>query len=192
MAEELVRGFFPIAVAAGAGAGGGELLRAAAGPGGLAGRPGAFTADEVEGYMAAMREPGALTAAINYYRANVRRDALGAGAVGAGRRGGAGRVGERVRRWGWAAGRARAVRPRVRVHRIADAGHWVHREAAAEVNRVMVEFLTNGAGAMNGEAFQGRAAALAEHGPRAGRLNGGASLKQCLSGRGRWSCSCAG
>src|ERR1044072_2728631 len=35
------------------------------------GRKGSFTADDVERYKEAARQPGALTAAVNYYRANV-------------------------------------------------------------------------------------------------------------------------
>ena len=36
--------------------------------------------------------------------------------------------------------------PRVRVHRIAGAGHWVQNEAADEVSRVLAEFLAEGSG----------------------------------------------
>jgi pimeloyl-ACP methyl ester carboxylesterase len=36
-------------------------------------RPGAFTPDEIQAYVDALKQPGALTAAINWYRAAVRR-----------------------------------------------------------------------------------------------------------------------
>jgi pimeloyl-ACP methyl ester carboxylesterase len=35
------------------------------------------------------------------------------------------------------------VAPRVRIHRIARASHWVQNEAPDEVNRVMIEFLSS-------------------------------------------------
>ena len=35
-------------------------------------RPGAFTADEIDQYIRALSTPGALTAALDYYRANLR------------------------------------------------------------------------------------------------------------------------
>jgi pimeloyl-ACP methyl ester carboxylesterase len=36
-----------------------------------------------------------------------------------------------------------SVAPRIRVHHIADAGHWVQNEAPEEVNRVLIGFLTS-------------------------------------------------
>ena len=36
-------------------------------------RPGAFTADDIDQYVRALSAPGALTAALDYYRANLRR-----------------------------------------------------------------------------------------------------------------------
>jgi pimeloyl-ACP methyl ester carboxylesterase len=111
----------------------------------LAGGPGAFTEAEIEGYVAAMKAPGALTAAINYYRENVRSGGL---EIARSARTDA----ETLVIWGerdpalvvGLLDRLERFAPRVRVHRIAKAGHWVHREAADEVNRVMIEFLTNG------------------------------------------------
>jgi len=108
----------------------------------LAGRAGVYGAEEIEEYVRAMAAPGALTAAINYYRANVGREAM---ELARGARTGA----ETLVIWGerdpalvveLLDGLAR-VAPRVRVHRIADAGHWVQNEAAGEVARVMGEFL---------------------------------------------------
>jgi pimeloyl-ACP methyl ester carboxylesterase len=34
-----------------------------------------------------------------------------------------------------------SVAPNARIHRVAACGHWVQAEAAAEVNRVMLDFL---------------------------------------------------
>jgi pimeloyl-ACP methyl ester carboxylesterase len=36
------------------------------------------------------------------------------------------------------------VAPRVRIHRIPDAGHWVQNEAPALVNDLLVDFLARG------------------------------------------------
>jgi epoxide hydrolase 4 len=106
----------------------------------------AFSDDEINEYVAAMSQPRALTAALNYYRANV-------GALGAARRRTARIEADTLVIWGerdvalsvsLLDGLAE-VAPRSRVHRIADAGHWVHREAADETNRVLLQFLGGGA-----------------------------------------------
>lgn len=113
------------------------------------GRPGTFTDTDIAVYKSAFREPGALTAAINYYRANFftlffkRRD--GSESKGGGRV----RVptlfiyGERdmaiipetVR------GVERYVDAPYREVRIKTSGHWVQNEAAAEVNAALGSFL---------------------------------------------------
>jgi len=107
---------------------------------GAAVRQSAFSDDDLRVYAAALRQPGALTAAINYYRA--------------------------VMRWGWRLpnlpitaptlliwgqndlflgeeviyGTGRFV-PNLRVHFIPNCGHWVQLEAADEVQQVMLDFL---------------------------------------------------
>jgi epoxide hydrolase 4 len=131
------------------------LRRAPSGP--------AFTPAEIEAYVDALRPPGALTAALDYYRANFpgrvgglrRRPAAVPLLVVRARDGGR----------GW---RARApveaptlvlwgerdpaltvglldgldrVAPGARVHRIPSAGHWVQNEAAGEVTRALLAFL---------------------------------------------------
>jgi pimeloyl-ACP methyl ester carboxylesterase len=105
-------------------------------------RRGAFSDDDIEQYVRALSVPGALTAALNYYRANLRSDAL---ALGRSVRIAADTLviwGERDRTLttGLLDG-LETVAPRVRVHRIADAGHWVQNEAPQEVNHVLVDFL---------------------------------------------------
>jgi pimeloyl-ACP methyl ester carboxylesterase len=108
----------------------------------LAGRAGACTAAEVEGYVRAMAEPGGLTAAINYYRANAWGEELGMARA-------ARTEAETLVVWGerdpalvveLLDGLERFA-PRVRVHRIPEAGHWVQNEAAGEVAGVMGKFL---------------------------------------------------
>jgi pimeloyl-ACP methyl ester carboxylesterase len=104
-------------------------------------RPGAFTDGDVIAYRDALARPGALTAALNWYRAAFRRrfqtadDApcatptlvlwgecdpyLGP------------RLTEGLERWA----------PGVRVERIPDASHWLQNDAPERVNALMIDFL---------------------------------------------------
>jgi pimeloyl-ACP methyl ester carboxylesterase len=116
-------------------------------------RPGAFSDEDVAAYKAALDRPGALTAALNWYRANLR--------AGTSRRGGGrDRADEAVRAdgritvptlvlWGM---RDRYLSPRLldgldrwvedlRVERIPDASHWVLADAPGRVSRSMRAFL---------------------------------------------------
>jgi pimeloyl-ACP methyl ester carboxylesterase len=111
--------------------------------------PGAFTDEDIELYKEAMRHPGALTAAVNYYRANVGRLLF----RGPGKRENKsiGRVpmptlfifGEQdfaiipdtVRRV------ENFVSGPYRELRLPQIGHWVQNEAAAEVNKALIDFL---------------------------------------------------
>jgi len=102
----------------------------------------AFSAEDVEAYVDALRPPGALTAALDYYRVNMRPSGA--------------RLARRARTdaetlviWG-EQDRALSTRlldglervaPRVRVERIPEAGHWVQNEAPERVNRLLVDFL---------------------------------------------------
>ncbi|MDQ1708253.1 MAG: hypothetical protein QOJ88_1464 [Pyrinomonadaceae bacterium] len=120
------------------------------------GRKGTFSNDDVAKYKEALRQPGALTAAVNYYRANVARllsrpattTQQDAGAE-ATRTDGRIRVptlfifGEQdfailpatIRGW------EKQIDAPHRELRIADSGHWVQNEAADEVNAALLEFL---------------------------------------------------
>lgn len=109
----------------------------------------AFSDEDVSRYKEAISRPGALTAAINYYRANVGRVMFRGGKTG--RTEGRQRVpmpvlfifGERdfaiipetVR------GVERHVAGPYKEFRLPDAGHWVQNEAATEVNKALREFL---------------------------------------------------
>ena len=114
------------------------------------GRKNSFTGEDVERYKEAARQPGALTGAINYYRANVfdrlfARKREGEASKGDGRV----RVptlfifGEldfailpaTVR------GLEKYIDADYREVRIPDSGHWVQNEAPAEVNAALLEFL---------------------------------------------------
>ncbi len=106
-------------------------------------RPGAFSAGDLRQYAAALCRPGVLTASINYYRAALRH---------------VGRTARAVRPiaaptlliWGT---KDRYLSPRliegltpwVPDLRIAllNASHWVQNDAPEEVNRLLIEFLTN-------------------------------------------------
>jgi pimeloyl-ACP methyl ester carboxylesterase len=111
-------------------------------------RPGTFSDTDVDFYRAALRRPGALTAAINYYRANVFSLFSGGGEGG---RWAETRVGvptlfiygerdpfvipETVR------GVADFIDAPYREVRLARAGHWVQQEYQQEVNAALAGFL---------------------------------------------------
>ena len=115
-------------------------------------RPHAFNDDDIEVYKAALRQPGALTGSLNYYRANVFRSLFRRGIETP--REGRGRVrvptlfiyGEQdvavipstVRDLG------RFIDAPYRELRIPDSGHWVQNEAVSEVNAALLEFLGDG------------------------------------------------
>jgi pimeloyl-ACP methyl ester carboxylesterase len=103
----------------------------------------AFSAEDTEQYIHALASPGALTAALNYYRANINpaviqgfADAMPIEA-------------QTLVIWGEldpALGielldGLDKVAPHVRIRRIPDSSHWVQNEAPAEVNRLLVDFL---------------------------------------------------
>jgi pimeloyl-ACP methyl ester carboxylesterase len=112
-------------------------------------RLGAFSAADIEEYKKALQQPGALTSAINYYRANVFRSLFRGGSKTPNQGDGRIRVptlfiyGEQdsavmpatVRDLG------RFIAAPYREVRIADSAHWVQNEAVAEVNRALLEFL---------------------------------------------------
>jgi len=105
-------------------------------------RPGAFSDADIRLYKEALGRPGAITSAINYYRAALRRPPRTRG-----RRWPAGLPallvwGEKDRYLGpaLAEGLEEWV-PGIRVARLADASHWVQNDAPEKVNRLLVEFL---------------------------------------------------
>lgn len=114
------------------------------------GRKDSFSKEDIERYKEALRQPGALTSAINYYRANVfdrlfdrknRNDSKPSD--------GRFRVptlfiyGEQdfVIIPATVRGLGKYIDAPYRELRIADSGHWVQNEAAEEVNAALVEFL---------------------------------------------------
>jgi len=109
----------------------------------------AFTDSDIELYKEALRQSGALTAAINYYRANVGRVMFRTRAKG---------IPKKDRRIAMptlfifgeqdfaiipetARGVGRYVRGPYREVRIPESGHWVQNEAAEKVNTALLEFL---------------------------------------------------
>jgi epoxide hydrolase 4 len=106
-----------------------------------------FSAEDIAVYKEALRQPGALTSTINYYRANVFRS-LVRGGVETPDHGGIkvptlfiygehdmAIVPETVR------GLDRFIDAPYRELRIPDSGHWVQNEAVAEVNNALLDFL---------------------------------------------------
>jgi pimeloyl-ACP methyl ester carboxylesterase len=115
-------------------------------------RPGAFTDEDIAAYKDALRQPGALSSALNYYRANVLRSLSRGGTETPKDADGRIRVptlfiyGEQdvavipstVRDLG------RFIDAPYRELRIPDSGHWVQNEAVDEVNSALLEFLSEG------------------------------------------------
>lgn len=108
-------------------------------------RDGAFSDKDIETYIEALSQPGALTAALNYYRANLTiinmRKIMLSAPINA----------ETLVIWGeldpalgiqLLEGLER-VAPRLRVHRIPSSSHWVQNEAPENVNKVLTDFLSN-------------------------------------------------
>jgi epoxide hydrolase 4 len=116
-------------------------------------RADAFSDDDVEAYKAALRQPGALTSSLNYYRANVLRSLLKRGVETPSE--GDGRI--RVPTLFIYGELDTAVIPSTvnnmatyfdapyREHRIPKSGHWVQSEAREEVNEVLMDFLESAA-----------------------------------------------
>jgi pimeloyl-ACP methyl ester carboxylesterase len=107
-------------------------------------RPGAFSAEDIARYEEALARPGALTAAINYYRAAVRRffqrppptlpPILTPTLL---------IWGERDRYLGprLTEGLSAWV-PNLRVERLPDSSHWVMSDAPERVNQLLIDFLS--------------------------------------------------
>jgi epoxide hydrolase 4 len=97
----------------------------------------------LQAYVAAAAQPGALRAAINYYRAAVRINPLAQ--VRSLRRVDAPTLiiwGDQDRYLGRELAEPdRAWVPDVRIERIAEASHWVQADAPKRVNQLMVDFL---------------------------------------------------
>jgi pimeloyl-ACP methyl ester carboxylesterase len=112
---------------------------------GSAVRKRAISDEDLRVYAEAWRQPGALTATINYYRAVVRWGMhLPNRQI----------VAPTLLIWGeedialgkeLAAGTERYV-PNLRVHFIPNCGHWVQQEAADEVREVLLDFLRQDGG----------------------------------------------
>ena len=112
-------------------------------------RKGTFSSEDIANYKEAVKQPGALKAGINYYRANVidrllaRKDASNSSPTG--------RVkvptlfifGEQdfAILPATVSGIEKHIDAYYREVRIPDSGHWVQNEAADEVNAALLDFL---------------------------------------------------
>lgn len=106
-------------------------------------RPDAYTVEDMRCYCAAMSEPGALAAMLNYYRASFRRPWLSRQPLTR-------RIelpvlvlwGEHDRFLGRELAEPdRRLVPDVRVERLPDASHWLHRDQPGRVNDLLLDFL---------------------------------------------------
>ncbi|MCA1716042.1 MAG: alpha/beta hydrolase [Actinobacteria bacterium] len=106
-------------------------------------RPGVFIDEDIERYVEALARPGALTAALNYYRALFRRNPFKVRTL-------LRRIeapvmviwGERDRYLGKElAGPDPSWVPNLRVERLPDASHFVAEDRPDEVNALLLEFL---------------------------------------------------
>jgi pimeloyl-ACP methyl ester carboxylesterase len=106
-------------------------------------RPGTFTTEDIERYIEAMAQPGALTATLNYYRALLRNpqetrvllrriEAPVLVIWGERDRFLSQRLAEPPRLW---------VPNLLRVERLPDASHWVAEDRPLEVNTLLLDFL---------------------------------------------------
>jgi pimeloyl-ACP methyl ester carboxylesterase len=114
-------------------------------------RPGTFGDAEVRLYKQALARPGALTAAINYYRANFRRGRRPDPRVRAIRAPTLVVWGERDPHLGpWFLDGLEEWVPDLRVRRLPGASHWVQNDAPEAVNRLLLDFLAGLAGGRPG------------------------------------------
>lgn len=116
-------------------------------------RKNSFSDEDVEKYVEAISQPGALTAALNYYRGNIRRLVARMNKRGAKDGLGHGRI--RVPTLFIFGEKDTAVEPATVANvrgfidapyfelRIPDSGHWVQNEAPTEVNEALLNFLTS-------------------------------------------------
>lgn len=108
-------------------------------------RPGAYSEEEIEEGLAALRRPGALTAAINYYRAALRGARPGASPPGIWKRPVEAKT---LVLWGMqdryllpaCAEVPEELAPHLTLERIAEASHWLQVDRPELVNARLVEF----------------------------------------------------
>lgn len=102
----------------------------------------AFSETDIAQYVESLSQPGALKAAVDYYRENMMSDGMDLARSARAEVPSLVIWGERDPALGvfLLDGVARFA-PRVRIHRIPQASHWVQNEAPDEVNRALLAFL---------------------------------------------------
>jgi epoxide hydrolase 4 len=106
-------------------------------------RRGAISADDIERYVEAAAQPGAITAAVNYYRAALRRSPSRDQVVTIIEAPVLVIWGEMDRYLGLELAEPdRQLVPNVRVERVPNASHWVQLDQPERVNTLMFDFLT--------------------------------------------------
>src|SRR5215213_6585226 len=138
-------------------------------------RPGTFTEEDIRKYTEAMRRPGVLTGATNYYRALFRRTPTQNKRLF--RRIEAPVVviwGEEDRYLGAELAEPETSWvPNVRVERLPNASHWVQQDSFHKVNALLLEFLrapngSGGAGSVNASKSDPRAGLAVDDPPASG------------------------
>lgn len=102
----------------------------------------AFGDADIAQFINGLSRPGALTAALDYYRENMRSNGMTMARA-------ATTAAETLVIWGeldpalgpFLLDGLHRFAPRVRIHRIPHASHWVQNEAPDEVNRILTTFL---------------------------------------------------
>jgi hypothetical protein len=141
-APQLVHPGLPGALAARAVGGGPGLWALRRALGRQPTRPGAFTTQDIDRYVAAAAQPGALRAAINYYRAAVRPTPWPRPRLASGGRPDPGHLGRPGPLPGSGAGRAGpGLGPGGAGRADPQASHWVQADTPERVNQLMVAFL---------------------------------------------------
>ena len=103
-----------------------------------------FSPRDIEEYVTPLREPGALTAALNYYRANVFSHDIRAAASAIVSAPTLVLWGDKDKALGTTLLEGlNEVAPHVRIRRFPEVGHWIQNEAPDQVNELLLAFLTS-------------------------------------------------
>jgi pimeloyl-ACP methyl ester carboxylesterase len=105
----------------------------------------AFSASDIDYFISQLSKPGALTAALNYYRENFMASSMELARVATTEAPTMVLWGERDQALGtFLLDGLERFAPDLSIHRFPDAGHWAHSEVPEQVNPLLIEFLKHG------------------------------------------------